>query len=250
MSRGPYPDDTKPRGVIVGDYLQDSSWPNVDAFMQKLSDEKHLYKPFNYVQVDMSNTTGDYSLYYVNNNSTNTYEKMNKDNERFIFGISNSDPQRPFKKVVNGQKEFGAIIDEYALTSNKEHFIDSMITLLQNTTSNMPDEILAQFMRKNISDPSDEVIIDGVSRIKANYSGYWTNGFTRTSTLILVDYDDNVQYFEYNLTKTSRNDTTENWRMNSFNFKLKPLYIRNSTGQLKLSVGSFLVCILFSVLFF
>ena len=243
MSQGPYPTDTKPRGIIVGDYLQDSSWPSVETFMQKLSDEKHLYKPFNYVQVEMSNITGEYSLYYVNNNSTSTYEKMNKNSRRFIFSISNSDPERPFKKVVNGEKVFIDIIDRYSLTNNKEHFIDSMIALLQNKSSNMPDEILAQFMRKNLTNPRDESVVDGVSKIKANYTGYWANGFTRTSTLILVDYDDNVEYYEYNLTKTSRNDTTENWQMNSLSFKLKPLYTKNEAGQLNIPIRFILLSI-------
>ena len=243
MSQGPYPTDTKPRGIIVGDYLQDSSWPSVETFMQKLSNEKHLYKPFNYVQVEMSNITGEYSLYYVNNNSTSTYEKMNKNSRRFIFSISNSDPERPFKKVVNGEKVFIDIIDRYSLTNNKEHFIDSMIALLQNKSSNMPDEILAQFMRKNLTNPRDESVVDGVSKIKANYTGYWANGFTRTSTLILVDYDDNVEYYEYNLTKTSRNDTTENWQMNSLSFKLKPLYTKNEAGQLNIPIRFILLSI-------
>ena len=250
MSQGPYPTDTKPRGIIVGDYLQDSSWPSVETFMQKLSDEKHLYKPFNYVQVEMSNITGEYSLYYVNNNSTSTYEKMNKNSRRFIFSISNSDPERPFKKVVNGEKVFIDIIDRYSLTNNKEHFIDSMIALLQNKSSNMPDEILAQFMRKNLTNPRDESVVDGVSKIKANYTGYWANGFTRTSTLILVDYDDNVEYYEYNLTKTSRNDTTENWQMNSFNFQLKPFYTSYTTDPSYTGSRHILLFLYLSTLFF
>ena len=118
-----------------------------------------------------------------------------------------------------------------------------MIALLQNKSSNMPDEILAQFMRKNLTNPRDESVVDGVSKIKANYTGYWANGFTRTSTLILVDYDDNVEYYEYNLTKTSRNDTTENWQMNSLSFKLKPLYTKNEAGQLNIPIRFILLSI-------
>jgi hypothetical protein len=124
-----------------------------------------------------------------------------------------------------------------------------MIALLQSTSPNMPDETLAQFMLRNVSDKHDEVIVSGVSRIKANYTGYWANGFTRTSTLILVDYDDNVEYYEYNLTKTSRNDTTENWQMNSLSFKLKPLYTKNEAGQLNIPIR-FILSSIFCLLVF
>ncbi len=223
---------TKPRGVIVGDYLQNSSWPSVESFMQQLSDEKNLYKPFNYVQAEMTSTTGDYNLFYVNNNSTLNYKKLNQNTtQKFIFGISNSDPERPFQKVVNGEKKFNEIIDNYGQgLLDKKSFIQSLIDLLQNTTSNMPDDTLAAFMGK--TEASEVGIVEGVSRIKANYSSFWRNGFTRTSSLILVDYENRVEYFEYNLTLGSGLiNGIDDWKMNSFEFKLKPSYLNNSSSS-------------------
>jgi len=87
----------------------------------------------------------------------------------------------------------------------------------------MPDQTLAEFMVK--TKPSDYEIVDGVSKIKANYSSFWPNGYTRTSTLILVDYDNKVEYYEYNLTL---GDKADYWKMNSFEFELKPHYLNNS----------------------
>jgi hypothetical protein len=85
---------------------------------------------------------------------------------------------------------------------------------------------------------TDESMIRGVSRIKADYSSFWPNAFSRTSTLILVDYDDNVEYYEFNLTNwTSRSDQStvkkiqwEQWRMNQFKFRLKPNYKQFSSA--------------------
>lgn len=234
-SNKPAPVDHKSRGVIVGNYLQDSSWPGVEAFMQQLSDEKQSYKPFNYVQAEMSNITGDYDLYYLNNNSTESYEKLNLGAENLIFGISNSDPERPFQKVVKGEEEFSSIIDDYASHMNKDRLVNSLIQLLQNETSHMPDQTLADFMGS-----PDDHIVDGVSRIKANYSSFWKNGHTRTSTLIMVDLYDNVEYYEFNLTANSEN-RIEEWKMNSLKFKLKPLYKKNlPNSSSRLYISSFL----------
>lgn len=241
-SNRPPPVDHKPRGVIVGNYLQDSSWPSVQSFLQNLNDEKKSYNPFNYVQAEMSNKTGDYDLYYLNNNSTQSYEKLNLGAENLIFGISNSDPERPFQKVVEGEVEFSNIIESYASHMNKNRLVDSLIGLLQNETSHMPDQTLSDFMGS-----PEEYIVDGVSKIKANYSGFWKNGHTRTSTLIMVDLDDNVEYYEFNLTANSVN-RVEEWKINSFKFKLKPLYKNNlPNSSSRLSISS-LLCLLASLL--
>ena len=206
--------EAKPRGTIVGSYLQNSSWLSIESFMHELSDNKMLYNPFNYVALDMDSETGDYSLYYLNNNNSESFKKMNRKSERFIFGLSNSDPERPFNKVVHGKQNFERIIDVYGENQDKKQLLNSLVELLQNTTSNMPDYNLAQFMGVK-----DERIVEGVSRLKANYSQYWKNAHTRTSTIILIDYENNVEYYEYNLTINSIN----NWEMNSFKFKLNPL---------------------------
>lgn len=220
-----------PRGVVVGSYIQNSSWPNVEAYMQYLTDHKFDYKPFNFVELEMSKENGRYDMYYVNNNDTKQYVKLNPNNiDRFIFGVSNSDPDRPFNKVNAGKNIFENLINDYAANSNKEKLVESLVKdLLQNTERHMPDKNLAEFM--NLVDDKYKEIVSGVSQINSNYSLYWKNGNTRTSTIILVDYDDNVEYYEYNLTDWTANLQTVKWEMNSFNFKLKPLYKNSSNSN-------------------
>jgi uncharacterized protein with NRDE domain len=223
-----------PRGVVVGTYIQNSTWPNVETYMQYLTEHKMDYKPFNFVQFEMSKETGRYSMYYLNNNDTKNYVKLNpNDVDKFIFGVSNSDPDRPFNKVGAGNKIFENLINDYATNSNKENFVDSLVKkLLQNTEKHYPDKNLAEFM--NLVDDKYKDIVSGVSQINSNYSLYWKNGNTRTSTIILVDYDDNVEYYEYNLTDWTANLETVKWEMNSFKFKLKPLYKNSSNSNFNL----------------
>ena len=65
-----------------------------------------------------------------------------------------------------------------------------------------------------------------------NTQKYWPNARTRTSTLILVDYDNVVKYYEYNLTLTPTQQNNkkikETWTFNNYTFQLKPFQIKYS----------------------
>ena len=84
----------------------------------------------------------------------------------------------------------------------------------------MPDPILTSFM--NVK---NESLVEGVSRLNANYTTFWTNASTRTSSLILVDYNNNVEYYEYNMSSIG------NWNMNKLEFKIQTL--KNMSNQIK-----------------
>jgi uncharacterized protein with NRDE domain len=231
MSKASYKEKLS-RGVIVSNAIQNSSWANTDIYMNHLYETRYNFNPFNYIQLEMSPKTGLYSMYYINNVENKTHVKLNPDElSTYFFAISNSNLDYPFKKVTNGKEEFKSIIDNYSIHQNKDELVLSLIKLLQNTTDNYPDENLSLFM--NRTDSKYEKMVRGVSRIKADYTTYWPNAQSRTSTLILVDYDDNVEYFEYNLTTWSRlyssRTNHQEWTMNEFGFKLRPLYKSNNS---------------------
>ncbi|RNA36406.1 transport and Golgi organization 2-like protein, partial [Brachionus plicatilis] len=186
------------RGIIVGSYLRNSSWNDVEEFLQYLSNVKSDFKPFNYVQLEMSKTSGKYSIYYLNNNNSKIYTKLNQDeSSRFIFALSNSNASEPFNKVKEGKVDFEKAIDKYSQHNNKQLLVNEILnSILLNKTEHFPDNVLKQYM--NVK---DDTYVKGISQINANYGNYWKNSFSRTSTIILVDDDDNVEYYEYNLTK-------------------------------------------------
>lgn len=242
---------SKSRGIIASDYLIDSSWPNTESYMKHLMNTRLDFGPFNYIQAEMSNITGRYSLYMITNGDDSPYRRIVSDLDLGpqIFGISNSDVDEPFKKVVIGEKVFQNLIEEYKKTPNKDRLVQGILDLLQNKTDNYPDETLAKFMQMNITSSA----VRGVSRLNANYYGYWAKAHTRTSTIILVDYNDNVEYYEFNMTSYRFNDSGSvipgEWNMNSFSFKLKPLYYKNSAVITKPGEFMFFTILSFFLIF-
>jgi uncharacterized protein with NRDE domain len=157
---------TTGRGVIASDYLLDSSWKSVEAYMQHLANTKLNYGPFNYVQAEMSNKTGRYSLYYVtNSDALSSYKKINPDDSSsspFYFALSNSALDRPFNKVSLGNVTFRNLIEDYSKTTfDKARLVQGILDLMQNQNENVPDDNLVHFMRRN---SSDDAAVKGVSR--------------------------------------------------------------------------------------
>ena len=214
------------RGLVPTRALIYSStplWRNASSYIRYLNERKSDYKSYNYVQLDLSASTGLYTLHYTNNvdnlkssSQMNTQAvASNNSSGRFIFGLSNSSPERPFKKVVNGKRLFEQLIEQYELDGNKTLLVYSLIhRLLQNKTANYPDESLDAFFRSKSTS-----LAQGVSQLNADYK---SNVQTRTSTVILVDYGDNVDYYEYNLTSWSRLNATREqvWKMKHLQFQL------------------------------
>lgn len=242
---------TKPRGIVVTDYLINSSWPSPESYMQYLADSKADFGPFSYLHMEMSPKSGRYSMFYLNNNdTTNKYEILTKDDkDQFIFGISNSDPAREFNKVKVGRERFGKLINDYSEHMDKDRLVSEIMNLLQDSTPNYPDTTLASFMQ--MTEPAYENSVKGVSAINADYTGFWRNAHSRTSTLILIDQDDNAEYYEYNLTNWRKIDDThvgdKEWKMNSFKFKLNPLYKNNSNKQINVKLYTLLLSVLISI---
>ena len=109
--------------------------------------------------------------------------------------------------------------------------IEGLINLLQNKTQHYPDDSLKNtFAYKSLDN------LHGVSQINAEYENRYVQ--TRTSTIILVDYDDNVEYYELNLTDWSQTNPLLNqtWKMKKIKFKLKPLYKHKSNRSTKLNI--------------
>lgn len=231
------------RGIIAPIGLQNSSWKNSEEYLQYIFDTRSDFSPFNYVYLDMSAQTGSYSMYYLNNVNSKSVQKLNSnDNKKFIYSFSNSDLERPFSKITEGRRTFESMIDEFAIRGDKDKLVNSLINeLLQSENQYYPDENLRFFLNQ-----SEENIVKGISQINANYSTYWENALSRTSTLILVDYEDNVEYYEYNLTNwtpSGNSIVSKVWKMNQLKFKLNSQY-KNAAKKCKTFYFSMLILLI------
>ena len=209
------------RGNIVAEYLlKDSINYNSEQFLNDLEIVKSDYKGFNLILLEMSQQSENYDAYFYNNEIKNaTYRRRLNENEskRYIFSISNNNMKDKFIKEQEGIKVFETLLGEYSKsTIRKKEFIDSLFQeILFNTKKYYPDYNLMKFL--NINDTSEKSIenLKMMSSINANYSDWWNGAQTRTSTLILVDYDNRVEYVEFNLTSTGV------WSSKNETFKLK-----------------------------
>jgi uncharacterized protein with NRDE domain len=238
-------------GEIIGDYLLDSSWTNVEDFLTKLTLNKNKYRSFNYIQLEMSKTTGRYDLFYLNNNDTKSYQKMNpNDRDRFIFALSNSDLARPYNKVKNGRTIFEQIIDSFENKPNKTEILHRLFyDLLHNETENFPDQNLKAFMNIQNDD-----LVRNVSKLNADYGSFWKNAHTRTSSVILIDYNDNIEYHELNLTswtnEANSNIRDKEWVKRSLRFNLKPLYKNDSNSKYETNAKMYFIYFFTSIFSF
>ena len=216
--------EKKGRGEIVSNYMLENSINFItENFLEDLSEAKHSYKKFNLILLEMSEISGNYSAFYLNNaNESQSYKKLNNNEaESFIFSISNSDIHSPFRKAIEGKKQLSKLIKEFEnLMLNKQEFIDKLFNdILFNNTPLYPDEILAKSINNNSSNNNENKdLLESISSIKSNYLNYWPDARTRTSTLVLVDYNNHVNYYEFNLSSIH----PEVWSSRNQTFKIKP----------------------------
>ena len=216
------------RGIIVGNYLKGNH--KTKRFLSDLDAKKFEYKGFNLLLLEISEKTGNYDAYYYNNEiKYDSYkDSINaNDNVQRIFSISNNNFHEKFMKEIEGVKVFESVLNEYGtLKIGKKELIDKLFNnILFNTKKYYPDKNLAKFL--NINDKNEENIknLKTMSSINAQYGDWWTGAQTRTSTLILVDYNNMVEYIEFNLTSFS------GWSSKNTTFRLNSLI--NKSDYLK-----------------
>jgi uncharacterized protein with NRDE domain len=203
------------RGNIVGEYLKRNH--KTKRFLSDLEIRKSNYKGFNLMLFEMSEKTGNYKAYYYNNEIKNDFYNnsinINDNTQRRVFSISNNNFNEKFMKEIEGVKVLEQLLYEYGnKTLSKQVFINKLFNnILFNTKKHYPDDNLAKFLNIDNKNEKNTKNLKRMSSINAQYGDWWVGAQTRTSTLILVDYDNRVEYIEFNLTSprvwSSRNET-------------------------------------------
>lgn len=108
-----------------------------------------------------------------------------------ILGISNSSIHTPFKKAKNGKVKFESILKNFGSVEKKENLVDELLALLKWDEKHYPDEVLDAIETV----PLDQRI--GLSSVCVSMPKH--NYGTRTHTVILVDGNNKVDFYEWTL---------------------------------------------------
>lgn len=174
----------KSRGKIITDYLLSKKQPEI--YLHELIKEKHAYQPFNIL-------LGNADALYHFNSQEESFVQLHKG----THSISNASLDIPWPKVRKTKKQIDRIL------KGEDHYIESLFEMMMDQIPARDDELqyaaaLPLDLRRKTSAPF----------IK-------TEGFgTRSTTLLLVDYDDQVTFLERTYKK---NDTSSD---QMFHFKI------------------------------
>lgn len=177
------------RGLLVGDFLLmnypvESYETRFEDFVKLLMNSSDNYNSFNLIYGNFD------KLYYFSNVNKSVVEIPPG-----IHGLSNSFLNIPWPKVHWAKLRFSEII------KNSGDLISDLINLLSDNT---------QFDEELLPDTGIGIEVEKIlSSIFIKNERYGT----RSSTIILVDYDNNVQFFERNYNGESFVDRTFNFNL-------------------------------------
>ncbi|CAI2185788.1 3119_t:CDS:2 [Funneliformis geosporum] len=206
------------RGVIVRSILETED-PLHEQF-ERILNVSHEYGGFNLIASDLSLPIP--TINYLTNRGNIGMKELNKGE---IYGLSNSRLENPWPKVAVGINEMQSILQE---TTNESDLVNRLFNLLSvpykpNMTGLLENANYLDYSKFSIRIP------------KVDRGGFYA---TRTSTIILVDRDNNVIFVEKNLFDQDEKviATVEG---QSFRFKLGDLEINcapNSARDLQNSI--------------
>jgi len=177
------------RGQIVLKYLRENQSP--EDFLNWLSAHRDDYSGFNIIV-----GTPDDMWYYSNRDPTNQPIKLISGK---IYGLSNHLLDSPWPKVVQGKKLLKSIVDPTV--------IDSLFSILNDTTTHVPDETVQQ--TEHGFEKLATIFVPPITLPTNQMYG------TRTQNVLLVDDQNNVTLHDRFL-DTANN----NWINNQFVFKI------------------------------
>ncbi|WP_434121943.1 NRDE family protein [Salinicoccus roseus] len=176
--------DKKSRGALVSNYLTGDMPP--EQYLQSLEAEKDEYSGFNLLVGNQND------MYYLNNDGISPESVPDG-----THGLSNHHLNTPWPKVVKGRSR----LEEY-LQNERSIDPDVIFGILadsEEAEDNLPDTGLPESLERQLSSPFISTPEYG----------------TRSSTVVLVDHDDNATFVERTFSKGVLTDE------NSYCFKIE-----------------------------
>lgn len=179
-------------GPIVTNWIQSDE--SIESYNEKLSTLSQEFSSFNFLSVAINNL-GDIKTHYVSNSP-----KVSHELPLGLHGLGNSPLCAPFKKVEAGIEEFRNVLKSH---SDKDGLIESLMNMLKDDRKYFPDAELTS-RRQDEAEPFSSI------HVVIPNAGYGT----RTRTVILVDFDNKVDYVEETMTSEDPNGPWQRTHLN------------------------------------
>lgn len=223
------------RALLVPNFLREncSSWD----FCSKLCEGPETrcplkrYFPFQLFLVDFTHksTAGSIKATYLSNFTTPDINHREKPMDITppidscdFFAYGNSPLYKPYNKVIAGRGEFIDLIMEHhcdnngavvATQENKLALRDDLLVFLRSTKRYIPDQVLLDYAR------ASRIKEKVVYKLSKRFVPEFFDKGTRTQTVILVDTNNNVTYYEWQLKHPIYNPETSEWIETVHEFK-------------------------------
>ncbi|RIA84352.1 NRDE protein [Glomus cerebriforme] len=166
------------RGAVVRSILESDE--SLYEQLKSILNRSEEYGGFNLITLDLSHDNP--TSYYLVNRENVGIKELNKGE---IYGLSNSLLENPWPKVNIGIKEMELILKE---STNESDIVDRLFNLLSKPIA----VDLLETLNEEYDIWNNSIRISKYDREDGSYA-------TRTSTVILVDHDNNVVFIEKNL---------------------------------------------------
>ncbi|KAJ2940177.1 hypothetical protein O0L34_g11741 [Tuta absoluta] len=186
--------NAKTRGKLVADFVKCDE--TADEYIEIMKSYAAECNHFNFVAVDLGAKP-----------TVLTYNNLNgdvKSCDETEFGISNSLPDTPLKKVEAGKDKMKEICRQYAKIEEKAALVDKLVELLKSREQHLPDPLL-QHRPKEFSS-----IFVALPEIRYG---------TRTHTVILITKTGHVDVIEITLQEPVDADDPQ-WARTEMQFDL------------------------------
>jgi len=163
-------DNKKSRGFLVPDYL---CAPSSSEHFNYLESQGTQYNPFHLVGLNIHDP--DHSLRHYSN-----YDGKTTVFDDGFYGFCNSTLEKPYLKATIGRSHLQTILSEFG--SQKDRLVENLLLLLQDEEVHPEDSLLSSTLVSSIC-----------VRIPGNAYG------TRTHTIILIDHQNKLDFYEWTL---------------------------------------------------
>ncbi|XP_075535985.1 transport and Golgi organization protein 2 homolog isoform X1 [Dermacentor variabilis] len=191
-------DEKLPRGHLAVRYLEGAQ--DGMSYLRDLRRKASDYNRFLLVTLDVSPSRQDIQACCY----TNALDSPPVHLKPGFHAFGNSNPLRPWRKVVESRAQFGDIVQRQGKVGRKQALLDELIAMMSNSTEYFPDDQLLKDAEGR-SEESLRSLSSVFVRVEDEYYG------SRTHSVILVDSRGCVDYTERTMQQPIDLNGNEPW---------------------------------------